>query len=339
MIPRRAFLLSLPLAVHALCGADTLPAQLSDAEFWQMVNSFSEPGGYFQYENFVSNEVSYQEIMPELMRTGRTGGVYLGVAPEQNFTYIAALQPRIAFIVDIRRQNMLEMLMYKALFEISSDRVEFASRLFSRRPPGSRPLTVEALFRGIEATPGNATMFQETLHMVKDRLERLHGFSLTAADKQGIDKVFNVFYQGGPRMDYGFRSPTPNSSVPNYSRLMTLTDPRGKQWSYLASDENYSRVRQMQQKNLIIPLVGDFTGPKTLKAVGLYVKQRGGTVSAFYVSNVEDYIRSTWPAYVSNVTSLPVDDFSLFIRFQPAAYTSLQPIRNFLQSNRVRLFP
>src|SRR5262245_43420838 len=142
MIPRRAFLLSLPFAMQALRGAETLPAQLTNAEFWQLVNSFSEPGGHFQYENFVSNEVSYQEIMPELMRTGRTGGVYLGVAPEQNFTYIAALQPKMAFIIDIRRQNMLELLMYKILFEISPDRAEFASRLFSRRPQVSKPVTV-----------------------------------------------------------------------------------------------------------------------------------------------------------------------------------------------------
>ncbi len=336
MLPRRTFLLSLPFVIQSLRSVDTLPAQLTDAEFWQMVTAFSEPGGSFQYENFVSNEISYQEIMPDLVRIARQGAVYVGVAPEQNFTYIAALQPKMAFIVDIRRQNMLELLMYKALFEMSPDRVEFASRLFSRRPLGSRPATVEAIFRGLESTAGNAQLFQETLQTVKDRLERQHGFSLTAEDKRGIDKVFTVFYQGGPRMDYGFRSPTPNRSVPNYTLLMSMSDPRGKQWSYLANDENYARIRQMQQRNLIVPLVGDFTGPRTLKAVGQYVKQRGAMISAFYVSNVEDYIRPGWNAYVSNVASMPVDDSSLFIRFQPSAYTSLQSIRNFLKSNNVR---
>ena len=149
-----------------------------------MVTAFSEPGGYFQYENFVSNEISYQEIMPDLVRIARQGAVYVGVAPEQNFTYIAALQPKMAFIVDIRRQNMLELLMYKALFEMSPDRVEFASRLFSRRPAGSRSATVEVIFRGLESTAGNAQLFQETLQTVKDRLEKQHGFSLTAEDKR-----------------------------------------------------------------------------------------------------------------------------------------------------------
>ena len=174
-----------------------------------MVTAFSEPGGSFQYENFVSNEISYQEIMPDLVRIARPGAVYVGVAPEQNFTYIAALQPKMAFIVDVRRQNMLELLMYKALFEMSPDRVEFASRLFSRRPPGSRPATVEAIFRGLESTAGNAQLFQETLQTVKDRLEKQHGFSLTAEDKRGIDKgVYGVLSGRAPD---GLRVPEPDT--------------------------------------------------------------------------------------------------------------------------------
>src|SRR5262245_13677113 len=114
-------------------AADTLPDRYSDAEFWRMVTDFSEPGGSFPYENFVSNEMRYQSVIPEVKRQIRPGDVYLGVAPEQNFSYIAAIQPKVAFIFDIRRQNLVELLMYKALFEISRDRAEFVSRLFSRK--------------------------------------------------------------------------------------------------------------------------------------------------------------------------------------------------------------
>src|SRR5499427_9171001 len=78
-------------------AADTLPAQYTDAEFWRIINDFSEPGGTFPYENFVSNEVSYQDVIPDVARISRPGGAYLGVAPEQNFTYIAAIQPKVAF--------------------------------------------------------------------------------------------------------------------------------------------------------------------------------------------------------------------------------------------------
>src|SRR5215813_770020 len=69
-------------------AADTLPGQYTDSEFWRMVTDFSETGGDYQYENFVSNEISYQEVIPELSRLAKSGGVYLGVASEQNFTYV-----------------------------------------------------------------------------------------------------------------------------------------------------------------------------------------------------------------------------------------------------------
>src|SRR5205085_11190561 len=101
---------------------------------------------------FVSNEVSYQDILPELTRIAKPGGAYLGVAPEQNFTYIAAIKPKVAFILDIRRQNMLELLMYKALFEMSADRGEFVSRLFSRpRPTGlAANASAETIFKAFD---------------------------------------------------------------------------------------------------------------------------------------------------------------------------------------------
>src|SRR5215831_9951589 len=160
----------LPLAMLSSKAADTLPARYSDAEFWRMVTDFSEPGGAFAYENFVSNEVSYQDILPELTRIVKPGGAYLGVAPEQNFTYIAATRPKIAFILDIRRQNMLELLMYKALFEMSADRVEFVSRLFSRpKPTGLTPnASAEDIFKTFESITGRPDLFKQTLQAIKD---------------------------------------------------------------------------------------------------------------------------------------------------------------------------
>jgi len=87
--------------------AQSLPTRISDQDFWRMVTEMSEPGGFFRSDNFVSNEITFQWVLPELAKTTKTGGVYMGVGPDQNFTYIVAMQPRIAFIVDIRRQNMI----------------------------------------------------------------------------------------------------------------------------------------------------------------------------------------------------------------------------------------
>src|SRR5262245_49774667 len=101
----------LVLRTAHLRGAENLPSQLSDPEYWKLISDFSESNGYFEHEIVTSNELSYQSILPDLMKTARPGGTYLGVGPEQNFTYIAALQPKIAFIIDIRRAMLLEHLL------------------------------------------------------------------------------------------------------------------------------------------------------------------------------------------------------------------------------------
>jgi len=311
-------------------AADSLPSQYTDTEFWRMVTDFSEPGGAFPYENFVSNEVSYQDVLPELTRIAKPGGAYLGVAPEQNFTYIAAIQPKIAFILDIRRQNMLELLMYKALFEMSADRVEFVSRLFSRPKPTGLTATASAedIFKAFESIIGRPDLFKQTLQAIKDRLIKQHQFKLSPDDEQKIEYVFNVFLRGGPRMDYAYASSSPNNQVPSYYNLMVTTDGRGKNWAYLETEERYRYVRAMQLKNLIVPLVADFGGPKTIKTIAQYLKDHESTVSVFYISNVEDYLSSSWTQYTANLAALPTDDSTLLIRFIPVSSTVLGRIKD-----------
>ena len=93
------------MAALVVCLADraatrTVPEQISDRAFWQMITAMSENGGSFVSDNIISNEVEFQRPIPDLL-LAKPGGVYVG--PEQNFTYITALKPSMAFIVDIRR--------------------------------------------------------------------------------------------------------------------------------------------------------------------------------------------------------------------------------------------
>ena len=122
-------------AVFLDAAADTLPNRLSDREFWKLVEDLSEPNGSFRSDNLLSNELQFQYVIPELTRIAQPGGRISGSAPEQNFTYIAALRPAMAFIIDIRRGNLDLQLLYKALFELSSDRAQFVSLLFSKPRP------------------------------------------------------------------------------------------------------------------------------------------------------------------------------------------------------------
>jgi hypothetical protein len=306
-------------APHA--AADNLPARIGDDAFWRMISEFSEPGGYFRSDNFLSNENAFQVVVPQLSRNERPGGVYLGVGPEQNFTYLVALQPKVAFIIDIRRQNMLEHLLYKALIERSANRIEFLSRLFSRRPPpdlGGNP-SVEALFEAYEHARPAGELFQENLQAVTDQLVTHHRFNLSSDDLKSIEYVYRAFYDGGPDLNYSFLSGGRGGWgwFPTYAQLMTETDGRGAHRSYLATEENFRILRDLEGNNVIVPLVGDFAGPKAIRAVGRYLKEHGATVTAFYTSNVEQYLfqqDDDWRKFFSNVATLPIDGNSTFIR-------------------------
>jgi hypothetical protein len=300
----------------------TLPQRLSDQEFWRISTELSEPGGYFRSENLVSNEHTFQYVIPALKRRVRTGGVYLGVAPDQNFTYIVATAPRMAFIVDIRRGNLLQHLMYKAIFELSADRAEFVSRLFAKpRPAGaSTSMTAGELFALYQTAATSEHLYRQNVRAIRDQLTRRHGFALSPDDLDQIESICFAFFWDGPSLRYstrpGFGGRSFGNSFPTYEELMVQTDWDGVAHGYLASEANFRWLKGMQERNLIVPVVGDFAGPKALRAVGQYVRKHQANVSAYYVSNVEQYLfqDGLFDAFARNVGTLPLDETSTFIR-------------------------
>jgi len=302
---------------HSFGSADSLPSQLSNGDFSKMIEQFSEPGGSFRYQNYLSNERSYQHPIPELLKRIKPGGVYLGVGPEQNFTYIAAIRPEMAFIVDIRRQNMIELLLYKALFAMAANRSEFVSMLFARRPSRTVLESAQAddLFAAFGGVQPERELAQATLQRIRQQLR------LGSDDESTVDELYRVFVSAGPDLTYSSMNHSAPAG-PSYQSLMTMTDTNGRNWSYLASEENFSFIKEMQRKNLIVPLVGDFSGPKTLRTVAKYLEDHKARVGAFYVSNVEMYILvpPKWKRFCENVAALPMDQSSVFIRFLIGPY-------------------
>jgi hypothetical protein len=337
MRARRHFRTLLPLVAAALlygtywaAGASreaqrserTLPDSLSDADFWALVVKLSEGGGSFHSDNWVSNETNYQHpIAPVLARTG-SGEVYLGVGPEQNFTYIAAFRPHIAFIVDIRRQNLVLHLMYKALFELSPTRAVFLSRLFARQLKGVDTLSTAAQLAEAAALARPDSSYRvAVLEEVRRLLVEEHGFPLSAEDLATLEYVQRPFASRGPAIRYTFSGPNQISfasvSMPTLGELMQERDASGREWNFLASEAAYRAVRAMHLRNLIVPVVGDFGGEHALRAIGRYLRTLGARVSVFYVSNVEQYLfqqGDAWRRFYENVRALPLTDSAVFIR-------------------------
>jgi hypothetical protein len=301
-------------------AAQSVPAELSDQQFWKLSSDFSETDGFFRSDNLLSNEIFFQYVIPELSATAKSGRVYMGVGPEQNFTYIVALKPKMVFIVDIRRGNLDLQLMYKALFEMSKDRAEFVSKLFCRpRPAGlTTQSTAKAIFAAYAGVARDEQLYTDNLVAIQNHLTSKHGFALSSGDLSGIEYVYQMFCRFGPDINYnssagGFGGGTNRVT---YSELMTATDENGLARSFLATEENFSFMKDLETKNLVIPVVGNFGGNKAIRAVGKYLKDINATVSAFYLSNVEQYLYQDgiWTNFCANVATLPLDSTSTFIR-------------------------
>ncbi|MGH9889020.1 MAG: hypothetical protein ACREBE_26040 [bacterium] len=305
----------------SVSSPNAIPQRLADAEYWKLLSDISEPGGYFRIEdNYTSNEMEVGQLFTMLRTSGVNGDVYMGVGPEQNFTYIAAVRPKMAFIVDIRRQAVMQHLMFKAMFEMSKDRGEFISLLFGKpRPAGIDSATpIQKTWEAYRNVPSDSALAAQNYTKVVDRLTQQHGFTFTADETAQLRSVFNAFYYYGPSITTrGGMGGGRGGNSGDFSDLTGYSpDASGQPRSFLSSEDNYRYVKGLQDRNLIIPVSGDFAGPKAIRAIGKYLNEHNARVRAFYVSNVEQYLFQDGHdrAFYANVAALPVDSGSVFIR-------------------------
>jgi hypothetical protein len=315
-------------------ASSTVPGALGDNDFWLISAVFSEPAGEFTHsENLLSNERNIAGLSRML---DSRGGVYVGVGPEQNFSYIAALRPSVAFITDIREENRSLHFMYKALFELSDDRAAFLSRLFSREPLHGvdRSSSVEDLFAALDGAKPRDDLYQANVDAVRDRLVDRHRGPLSDSALAWIAHALGAFRAQGPDIHYVPSSPS-EPRTPSYRTLMTARDLTGVARSYLASEEAFAFVKDLQSKNLIVPLVGDFAGPHTLRRIGEYARSHRTIVTVFYASNVEVYLtRQRTARFCSNLAALPHDSRSWFIGSK-----RMEPLTSKLKSCAARFPP
>ncbi|MEK6287098.1 MAG: hypothetical protein AABO57_15265 [Acidobacteriota bacterium] len=295
------------------------PESLSAAEFSRLIRDVSEEGGYFFSDNLISNETPYLTVVDKLRQLGATGGAYIGVGPEQNFTYIAKLRPQIAFIVDIRRQAMIQHLMYKAIFHLSPNRLQFLSRLLSKPLTKDAPApdsSINELLAYFSKTPKDDQTYAQNLAAIRKAIQEEFQVPLAPRDQASLDYVYKSFRDEG--LDTAFRlNGWSDGEFPTLGEVILQPDQHGKPGNFLASRDDYDFVRGLHLKNLIIPVVGDFGGKKALPAIGDYLRKSGLTVTAFYTSNVEQYLfdDGLFVAFAGNVRKLPITEKSLFIRW------------------------
>jgi hypothetical protein len=312
------------LLLVAIIGiAANLPFSQPASGFAGRVEGLSEPGGYFDTDNLISNENSYLDVMPALRQQG---GAYIGVGPDQNFSYIAAVRPSVAFLVAIRRDNMLLHLRFKALFELSTTRVEYLAMLTGRPVPADlarwRSAEISAIADYIdESRVDSATI--ASLRTRTDQQIRHSGVKLDDDDWKTIDRFHRRFISYGLDLKFQSAGRMPRTYYPDYRQLLTARDPNGAHRNYLASEDAFLFLKDLQTRHRIVPVIGDVSGTKAMAAIARYLGDTGERVSTFYISNVEFYLfhDDSFGRYVGNLRRLPRIDNAVLIRSLFGPYT------------------
>jgi hypothetical protein len=327
MSPRRLFVWSLGAAALGMLFASPLwPAHAARAQapppFAATIAALSEPGGYFDTDNLISNERSFLHVVPDLRalsaQAGRNG-VYLGVGPDQSFSYIAHLRPSLAILIDIRRDNLLLHLFFKALFAASRTRVEYLALLTGRSPPsgaGWDKQSIEAIVKHIDAAK---PIGEDAVRALRERLTTVvagFGVPLTDGDRQTIDRFHRRFIQAGLSLQFNTTGRAPQYGYPTYRDLLLEVDRMGTQRSFIASEGEFQFVKDLQARHRVIPVVGDLSGQTALGAIAKHLGAAGLEVSAVYTSNVEFYLfrDGSFARFVANMARLPRQPNSVIVR-------------------------
>lgn len=300
-------------------GAAPGPAPRPVTPFAELVNKLSEPDRRFFSDNYVSNETSYLHVGPGLARHARQGGAYIGVGPEANFSYIAMVRPKVAFIVDIRRENLVLHLLYKAIFRAARSRSHFLALLVGRpydaaSEPGSAASIDEVLAHAEKLSPDAATFAASHAALAKS-LEEGARFALDASDAKRLEASHRAFFEGQLGLRFSLQQKN-GRRYPTLRELLSATDLEGRHAGFLATEEAFRFVQTLEREDRVVPVVGDFAGDRALAGIAATLREEGLTVSALYVSNVEQYLfeNRVWGRWVRNVAALPVDERSVFIR-------------------------
>jgi hypothetical protein len=315
----RLLLHAFAIVLLLLCGGSAPARTQSSGTFAAQIDALSERGGYFDTDNLISNERSYLDVVPELKRRGVHGGAYIGVGPDQNFSYIAAVRPEIAFIVDIRRDNLLLHLLFKALFSMARSRVEYLALLLGRPVPAAadswKTASIEKIVGHVDAPALDAPAIAALRTKTDEAVVRI-GVSLSSEDRATIDRFHRRFIEGGVALQFQSAGRPPQFHYPTYRDLLLTTTPTGQKANYLASEESFQFVKDLEERDLVIPVVGDLSGSRALAAIGELLARKKLRVSALYASNVEFYLFSDgrFQSFAVNLGRLPRAERSVVIR-------------------------
>lgn len=292
---------------------------LSLEQFASLSQKLSEPNGYFDTDNLISNETSYLHVMGKMRQMKINGGAFIGVGPDQSFSYIAQIRPSIAFMVDVRRDNLLQHLLFKSLFASARNRMEFLCLFFGKPVPTDLKSwdtrSIQDIVAYVDKTPKEVKLFDAT-HAALQAKIKSYGIKISEAELATIKRMHLEFFTSGLDLKFTSHGRGSRYYYPNYRDLMLEKDLTGKQCNYLVSEDDFQFMKSLQERNLVIPVTGNLAGDHALKSIAAYLNERGEKVSAFYTSNVEFYLSrgDEFDQFAKSVKLMPRAANSVIIR-------------------------
>ncbi len=304
--------------------------------------SLAPPSTDYALDCFVSSEVGYNEVLARCQPVSATpNGAYLGVGPDQNYTYIGALRPRLAVILDARLDNLLEHLVFKLAFSQARDPLDYLCLLFGRRRPAAPAAAADAkaLVAQLHAQP-----------LDEDQAASFSAFVLQAfrarwsQDSKALSRVKRLLGELVRRQlkvtSVSERCLANLDKIPDFEEVITATTPEGFNFHYLTDAERFGYVKALHGQDAIVPLLGNVVSPRGIAAARSVVEAAGLTLSAVYLSNLEEFLLQryiiaedrivarpnpkgafegapgrSWHELLDQLSALPCDDDAVLIRF------------------------
>ncbi|WP_422772381.1 hypothetical protein ACN28C_04875 [Plantactinospora sp. WMMC1484] len=265
-----------------------MPHPAFDDAVRRSLHTAVEPSNY-RLDCFVTNELAYNDVLTRCWPTGTTGG-YVGVGPCQNLTYVGALRPRCAVIVDSRLDNVLLHLIFKLIMERATNPVEYLATLLSRQigapSPGQGP---DFLISAVEAGPASAELFDANLKWLTTELSGR--WPLTEMHQARVAALYEEFFRR--QLDItNVDAPTAANldEAPTLREVIRARTSRGVNLHFLTDSDRYDYVRQMHLDGRIIPILGNVGTAETVDRVNELLRTHDEALATLYVSNVEEHV-------------------------------------------------
>jgi hypothetical protein len=203
--------------------------------------------------------------------------------------------------------------MYKAIFHIAKDRATFLKLLLSRPLAGTDAPGPDASVMQLTAhfsnTKADENIFESNLAEIGRMIRDVFHIPISSKDQATLRHIYGAFRKRGLKISYW--------NGPTLKEMLEEKGPDGRQQNFLATREDYEFLRDLQLRNQIIPVVGDFAGPKAVRSVANYLSENSYSVSVFYTSNVEEILDmdGKFEKYVLNIIQLPITTGSFFLRW------------------------